>query len=227
MKIGVISDVHSNVYGLESVLQQLRGTELILCAGDITGYYPFVNEVFQLLENHNIVFIKGNHDAYLCGDQIRDLHPIELKSFEHTMAHITQINLDRLRNASSHLSVNLDGYKVVMFHGSPWNQLEEYIYPDYPNFNRFTDIDADVIILGHTHYPMVKQLDGKLVINSGSCGQPRDYDSRASFAVFDTEARNVVIERVQYDVESVCKATEKLGFDKKLIEILKRTKQIS
>jgi len=224
MKIGLISDIHANIYALRSVLKRLKGMDLILCAGDITGYYPFVNEVFEELESYNVVFTKGNHDAHLCGDKIKDLRPIELKSFEYTKNHITNINLDKLRNAPLQLQVSIDGFKVVMFHASPWDKLEEYIYPDYPDFEKFKEVDADVIILGHTHYPMIKQIGRKLIINPGSCGQPRDYDPRASFAVFDTLAKNAVIERVKYDVEGVCEAIKELSFDNKLIETLKRTR---
>lgn len=224
MKIGIISDIHSNIYGLRSVLKRLGGMDLIVCAGDITGYYPFVNEVFRELENHNVTFIKGNHDAHLCGDKIEDLGPIEVKSFEYTRNHITRINLDKLRNVPLQQELSIDRFKVVMFHGSPWDKLEEYIYPDYPDFDRFTEIDADVVILGHTHYPMIKHMTEKLIINPGSCGQPRDYDPRASSAILDTLTKEVRIERVQYDIEKVCEAIRKLGFDSKLSEILKRTK---
>jgi len=222
MKIGMISDIHSNIYGLKSVLEKLTGIDLILCAGDITGYYPFVNEVFEELDKPNMVFIKGNHDAHLCGDMIRNLSPIEVKSFEYTKNHITDMNLDKLRNAPLQQELNIDGLKIVMFHGSPWDKLEEYIYPDYPYFERFNTMDADVVILGHTHYPMIKQVGEKLIINPGSCGQPRDYDPRASLAILNTSTKEAKIERVEYDIERVCEAVKKLGFDSKLSAILKR-----
>ncbi|GAJ13253.1 unnamed protein product, partial [marine sediment metagenome] len=163
-------------------------------------------------------------DAHLCGDKIKDLSPIELKSFEYTKNHITNINLDKLRNAPLQQELSIDGLKVVMFHASPWDKLEEYVYPDYPDFEKFEVVDADVIILGHTHYPMIKQIGGRLIINPGSCGQPRDYDPRASFAILDTLTKEVSIERVQYDVEEVCQAVRKLGFDSKLSAILKRSR---
>ena len=67
MKIGVISDIHANIYGLQAVLYELREkrVELILCAGDVVGYYPFVNEVCDLVRQWEIVTVKGNHDCYV------------------------------------------------------------------------------------------------------------------------------------------------------------------
>ena len=224
MKIGIISDIHANIYALRCVLKRLRDVDLILCAGDITGYYPFVNEVFQELEDNNVIFIKGNHDAYLCGDEIKDLNLIEPTSFDYTKKHITNENLGRLKKAPMQLEMVADGSKIFMFHGSPWDKLEGYVYPDHPYFEKFGEVDADVIILGHTHYPLIKQVAEKLIINPGSCGQPRDYDTRASFAMLDTLTKKARIERIGYDIEKVCEEVKKLGFDSKLSAILTRTR---
>src|SRR5205085_4837609 len=40
------------------------------------------------------------------------------------------------------------------------------------------------------------------LINPGSVGQPRDYDWRAAFAIFDTESHEVTYRRVPYDLTS-------------------------
>jgi predicted phosphodiesterase len=41
----------------------------------------------------------------------------------------------------------------------------------------------------------------KALINPGSVGQPRDYDWRAAFAIYDSEAYAVTFHRVPYDLE--------------------------
>jgi diadenosine tetraphosphatase ApaH/serine/threonine PP2A family protein phosphatase len=46
---------------------------------------------------------------------------------------------------------------------------------------------------------------GEVVVNVGSVGQPRDYDNRACFVVYDTEARAVEYVRVTYDIEAAAK----------------------
>jgi len=40
------------------------------------------------------------------------------------------------------------------------------------------------------------------VISVGSVGQPRDYDNRASYTVFDTDKRIFEFKRVEYDIET-------------------------
>ncbi len=39
MKIGIISDIHSNIYALEAVLDDMesRNIDLIACTGDLVG----------------------------------------------------------------------------------------------------------------------------------------------------------------------------------------------
>ncbi|MFC2016132.1 hypothetical protein ACFLUF_00265 [Chloroflexota bacterium] len=39
-----------------------------------------------------------------------------------------------------------------------------------------------------------------MIINAGGVGQPRDGDPRASYAIYDSEARLVRLYRVPYDI---------------------------
>lgn len=197
MKIGLISDIHANSQGLEAVIDKMRSCEVILCAGDITGYHTSVNEVFNILEENDILFILGNHDGYLLQESIEDLHPLLKKSVEYTRGEISEDNLERLRRTSFHYSGLFDGMRIKMYHGSPWDMMEEYVYPDYARFERFEKISADLIILGHTHIPFMR---GNIV-NPGSCGQPRDDDPRASYGILQTETAKITLSRVEYNLE--------------------------
>jgi len=222
MVIGIISDIHANMYGMKRVLEELRDTEIIFCAGDIIGYYPFVNEVFDLLLNYNIISIKGNHDCYV----LETLHVDEPKRkgycLDYTQKVISKDNYMILKELPESFSTVIDDLKIMMFHGSPWKYFEEYIYPDYQYFDGFQRIDADIIILGHTHYPLIKEINGKFIINPGSCGQPRDYDPRVSCAILDTRTRKIEIRRCEYPVHKVIEKVKELGFPDSLARILER-----
>ena len=65
MKIGLIADIHGNLPALHAVLDSAEGVDRWVCAGDVTGYYPNVNEVCELLQQINALVIRGNHDAYV------------------------------------------------------------------------------------------------------------------------------------------------------------------
>jgi predicted phosphodiesterase len=104
-------------------------------------------------------------------------------------------------------------------HGSLW-AVDEYVYPNYRNFERFVDIKADVVVMGHTHIPMMRQAGRVLLINPGSCGQPRDGNPLASYALVDTETYQVEIRRIPYDVDIICHRILAERLDPKLMTYL-------
>ena len=64
MKIAVISDIHSNIYALEAVLEDMesRNIDLIACTGDLVGYGTRPNEVINTIRENRILTIMGNYD---------------------------------------------------------------------------------------------------------------------------------------------------------------------
>lgn len=213
MKVAVIADIHANFPALEKVLEDIRGAP-IFCCGDLVGYNTFPNEVIDLIRTNNATSILGNHDlAVLTGDT-GWFNSEAIKAIEWTAGKLTTENrsfLEALPRAYEN--------EFYMAHGSPKNQLEGYIFSDDPDYvfsDFFNYTERDIIILGHTHIPFVKKIDGKLIFNPGSVGQPRDSDPRASYAILDTEKKEVKIKRVGYDIKKTSTAIMKAGLPKRL-----------
>ncbi len=63
MKRALISDIHSNLEALESVLADIKGQGIteIYCLGDIIGYGPNPRECIDLVMKCNVCLL-GNHD---------------------------------------------------------------------------------------------------------------------------------------------------------------------
>jgi diadenosine tetraphosphatase ApaH/serine/threonine PP2A family protein phosphatase len=96
--------------------------------------------------------------------------------------------------------VTIDNTRFLLVHATPRDPLDEYAPPDAEFWaRRLQNVEADVICVGHTHQPYVLEVDGKLVINPGSVGQPRDGDPRAAFAII--EDYKVDLKRIEYPVE--------------------------
>jgi putative phosphoesterase len=212
VRLGLLSDIHANKPALEAVLRALEGVDKIFCVGDLVGYYTDPNGVIAKLLECDITFIIGNHDWYLNNAPPKPNRLLR-QSIQFTSSVILPEYRRMLADKPSQLHFELDGVRISLYHGSPWDTLEEYIYPDYPHFERFDDIDADVIILGHTHHAMIRSLNNRLLVNPGSCGQPRDNDWRAACAVLDTQTRSVQIVRVEYDINSVVRSVHSCGLD--------------
>ncbi len=126
-------------------------------------------------------------------------------------------------NLPNEFRFELDSLHLLVCHGSPWS-LEEYIYPDNQYLERFAQVDADVIIMGHTHIPWQGHVKGKWLINPGSCGQPRDYQPSSSYAVFDTTDMRLDFCRVEYDLQGFVQELRNQEYPEQLIKILQRRK---
>jgi putative phosphoesterase len=184
VNIGIISDIHCNHEALAIVLEGLRDCDEVLCAGDAVYQFRFSNEVMQLLRERGARYILGNHEATLLG-----------KWGEHARSAdwIRADDLAYMADKPYELETTIDGKKLVMVHGSPWEPHNEYIYPNSPAISRFAEIDADYVVLGHTHYQMAERVGRPLVINPGSAGEPRDPRNhfQLSYAILDTSSDEV------------------------------------
>jgi predicted phosphodiesterase len=71
-----------------------------------------------------------------------------------------------------------------------------------------TMAECEVLILGHTHIPFVKDSGKGAIVNPGSVGQPRDGDPRAAFMLMDLETGELDLVREEYDVATVISTLE-------------------
>src|SRR5919202_2647374 len=67
MRIGVVSDIHSNLTALETVLEAMGPVNALWCLGDFVGYGPWPNECIALLRERDARAIVGNHDLAAIG----------------------------------------------------------------------------------------------------------------------------------------------------------------
>jgi|SRR3989344_1302624 len=226
MKIAIISDIHGNIDGLNAVLKDVGNVDMILCAGDLTGYYPFINEVIDKVKKNNIITIKGNHDKYLVDSRAPEDASDKVKqSVDYIKKIISSENLEYLKSLPDCFDNKIDNKRVLMYHASPWDIFEERIYPDYNHFEKFDKINVDVLILGHTHYPMVKQIDSLTLINPGSCVQPRDYNL-LSYVMWDTEDNTFENRRLEWDIDEFIHKSLEKGVDLKLFKVFDRIKKL-
>lgn len=225
MKLLIISDIHGNDIGLKAVLDHARHVDKILCAGDITGYYPFVNEVIDLIKKKNIIAIKGNHDKYLL-DGFAPVYANKLvkESVERMKKIVTRENIEFISSLSNPSELSIGGKSVFVCHGSPWNLYEEYVYPDYKDFYKFASLPYDVIIYGHTHRSVIKKIGKVTVVNPGSCGQPRDYNL-LSYTIWDTNTNVFKNVRIEWDMEGFIQKAKSVGTPQDVLRVFERQKQ--
>jgi predicted phosphodiesterase len=225
VKRALISDIHSNLEGLEAVLEDIRQQEIdeIYCLGDIVGYGPNPRECIDLVMKCKLCLL-GNHDQGALFD------PEGFNSGAERAIFWTRSQLEEAGGNSSdrhrrwdflgELPRNCQEGDLLFVHGSARNPLNEYVFPeDIYNKRKLEKIFALIrhhAFQGHTHVPGVftesfnffspEELDSeyrlnneKAMINVGSVGQPRDGDSRACYVVLEDDRAR--FRRVEYPVE--------------------------
>lgn len=204
MKIAVISDVHGNLVYLRTCLGEIErlGCDVLVCLGDTVGYFPDALPCMEELESMKGHHLLGNHEAMLLGllplsaenDCVYRLHKVREVLPESQSAWFGQL--------LPFWATTLDARRLLFVHGSPWDPLRGYVYPDAVE-EIFGTLPFDAVFMGHTHRPFCTALNGVLVVNVGSCGLPRDVGNSPSFAVYDTQVGEVVMHRVVGEVEEV------------------------
>jgi len=211
--IVILSDIHSNYKALECINNYISEYNIskIFCAGDIVGYYTRPNETINWFRERNVISVLGNHDKAMFDNSILKTFNIYAKqACIWNRRKIENFNLEYLKNLPEEYRIEVCGRSIYIVHGSPINHLGDYVYGDYIDndfiLKYFKNI-PDIIIMGQTHIPYIKQIRGTVIINPGSVGQPRDGDYRTCFAMVDTNLSNVEIIRLNYDKTEILKET--------------------
>jgi diadenosine tetraphosphatase ApaH/serine/threonine PP2A family protein phosphatase len=240
MRIGIISDIHSNLEALSQALAALERhrPDRVICLGDVVGYGASVNECCDIVRKVAEVTLLGNHDAAVSGRMDYSFYYDAARhALDWTASRIDPDNLEWLRSLPYRHRID----QVQFSHGNPINaEAYEYVFAIEQArelLPHLADL-AEVNFVGHSHlcksfalHPggdvaeVVATRFGirrgyKYVISVGSVGQPRDCDNRACFVTYDTEERVVEFHRVPYDIETsaqkIFDADLALNFGKRL-----------
>jgi putative phosphoesterase len=94
----------------------------------------------------------------------------------------------------------LDGTRFFMTHAGPDRLFDRHDLMSAPKEALeagFRDSPADVVLVGHTHRPGLRQVADKVIVCPGSLGQPRYGTPDATYAVWDSGT--IKIHHVHYD----------------------------
>ena len=127
---------------------------------------------------------------------------------------LTDADWDYLASLPEELALTIQGYKVLVLHGSPVS-VKDPIYPSITPRglgSKLGNRHPNILICGHTHIPFSKKLAGMLVVNAGAAGTSIDGDPRASYGIIDFEKGafpRAAIVRFEYDYDSVANDVER------------------
>ncbi len=220
MRILLVADIHANWPALQAIDETY---DVCLCLGDLVDYGVEPAPCIDWVRRKAHHTVRGNHDhgaaqnvlvsgrsgyRYLTGIT-RELTRARVSADE--MRFLARLPVSRM--------LTLDDTRFLLVHATPRDPLDEYA-PNEPEFwaRRLQNVEADVICVGHTHLPYVLEVDGKLIVNPGSVGQPRDGDPRASYAIL--EDFTVELKRIEYPIDATVRAVQDSSLPEQAKEML-------
>ena len=235
----ILSDIHSNLEALQAVLEDTArrgGFDVVWCLGDLVGYGPDPGPCIDLLGEHDLVCIVGNHDHAAIGKMgLEEFNAYAAAAARWTTAQLEDHHVSFLSNLRE---VERCG-DFTLVHGSLRYPLWEYLVNQYSALDTFNRLESPYCLVGHSHIPFVcAEMDSvaafgpfeedqavalgpqRLIINPGGVGQPRDGDPRPSYALYDGDAATVTRHRVDYDVATTQEKMRRAGLPDYLIQRL-------
>ena len=228
MRYGIIGDIHSNLEAFEVVLEEISKREIdkVICLGDIVGYGANPNECIDKVRQLTDIVVMGNHDAGSIGQtDLNYFNWVAREACEWTGKVLTASNKTYLKN----LDFVKREKETFIVHASPSKPAAWiYIISLDIAMQEFSHFNESICFVGHSHVPVtfVKRgarydviedmhfkldKDARYIINVGSIGQPRDFDPRASFGIYDSDEGQIEIIRLNYDIETAQQKIRKAG----------------
>ena len=213
MKLAVISDIHGNLPALHATADHIDRwrPDLVVVNGDVVNRGPRSRECWELVrrrrQTHNWRIICGNHEEYVASWQDEDVNAGGSRSEISDSSYWTFRQLDgyisEILGLPEQMDLEaLDGSTVRLTHGTMRGKRDGiYILTPDKELGQQIGPGPAVFCTAHTHRPLLRRLNGTLIVNSGSAGTAFDGDPRISYAhlIWRQGAWQAKIVRVPYD----------------------------
>ena len=231
MRIAAFGDIHGNLFALQAVLADLRTQKPdgLLVTGDLVYKFPWGAEVVDLLRSLPCQIILGNAELYLVlwGTSLwpekwdlpraRDLVAWERERLGGErlawLASLPEHAAFSGRRLEDLVAVHgTPGNPFVPFLARPGDDRSPWVQSDARVRELLAGLDADVVVCGHTHTPLLRRVDRTLIVNPGALGYGRGANTgvgRADYALLDWSAAagwQATFRTVHYDPEPLHRA---------------------
>ena len=241
-RFAILGDIHSNFEALHAVIQDAKaqGVTDFVCVGDIVGYNAAPAECIELVRELGMVCVRGNHDHFCqANESLGDFQPTAASVIDWTRRALSEDDARWLGELP--LSRIVSGLFTVVHATLDMPANWGYVFDALEAEAHFTYQNTMLCFHGHTHVPIIfEKINGrvfrteplnvriklgvKYYINTGSVGQPRDGDPRASYVIYHAKQREVEFRRVSYDLITAAARVRRAGLPERLAHRLETGK---
>lgn len=245
MKFALLADLHSNIEAVEACLEHAReeGADRYAFLGDLVGYNADPAAVVELVGSYaaaGAIVVKGNHDAAALGESTGYMTDAAAAAIAWTRQHLN----------ADHLAF-LDGLPLTAREGGAFFVHASAVRPDRWGYIHdgwraaasMDAADATYVFCGHVHGPVLYYMGAdhrpqpfqpmsgvpipmarhrRWLSIVGSCGQPRDRNPAACYAIFETEPAVLTYWRVPYDYDAAADKVRAAGLPEEFARRLQR-----
>ena len=218
MRYGIFADIHSNLEALDAVIRAYKKEAIdnYICVGDVVGYATNPNECVDKIRAFARVSVAGNHDwASVNLFSIDYFNPAAKEAILWTRHNLDEESRYYLES----LKLIYKNEDLTLVHGTLDNPGDfDYMINADTAGKTFRLQETNVCFVGHSHVAgfFIKdssiyyceeaatdiKKENKYIINVGSVGQPRDGNPKATYCIYDTDKKEVLIKRVDYDIRT-------------------------
>lgn len=229
MKIVIVSDIHGN-FDAVSALREIYDELWVL--GDLVNYGPEPEQAIEYVRSKAVIVVRGNHDHSIGFNEDPRCSPRFREMAEATRRYTDTVlkfgHKHFLRNLPLSVETRRGETRFYLCHAVPSEPLFGYCEAESPRWvKEVEDIAADVILVGHTHVPAMRNVGSCVVVNPGSLGQPKTGSSEARYAVW--EDGRIELKSFPYAVETTVSKIQALPIEGALrdeLSTILRTGQI-
>lgn len=224
MLLAIFTDIHANRQAFSACLEvaRARGAQRFICLGDYVGYGAdpeWTVETMMGLVNSGAMAVRGNHD-HAINTPSENMNADAQAAIEWTRGRLSAAQ----RRFLAELPMTLqEGDRLYVHSEASSPEQWRYVQSPADAARSIAATDAHITFCGHIHLPSLYSMSAAAKMTSfiptsgvpvqllggrrwlavlGSVGQPRDRSPAASFAMLDTETREITYCRVPYDVEA-------------------------
>jgi len=202
VKIVIISDIHANLAALKALPEHQY--DQLWCIGDLVDYGPNPHEVVDWVRANATVVVRGNHD-YAAGSNAdpqcsAPYKRLAAETLRLTLQLCTTEDLNYLKDLPLYREISVPSRRFYLVHATPTDPLFGYCPENSPSWREQVEcIDAEVLVVGHTHTPFIRRQGKTTILNPGSVGQPKTGRPKACYAIWQDE--EMFLKEYEYPIE--------------------------